>query len=94
MKTLQVVVFAGCAQAFLGIGDTKGFGWFDAQKIVLKLSHPGVVEHQGRIVFGNDRRTLNDEMLAFLEEFEELTAYFARSFHAGKPFIFLTLHGG
>lgn len=53
MTIVQVVVLAGCAQA-LCIGDAQGFGWLNAQKIVLKLSHPGVVEHQGRIVFGNN----------------------------------------
>ena len=51
----QVVVFARHAQAFLGIGDAAVIGHLVAEEEVLELVHPGVGEHEGRIIFVHNR---------------------------------------
>ena len=59
---LQVIVFSGNAEAFLGVGGAGKLPRHIAQKDVLELVHPCVGEHQGRVVLDDHRCRRHNSM--------------------------------
>ena len=57
---VEVVVLAAGAHAFLRGGGARIGALFEAGEDVLELHHPGIGEHQGRIVARHERRGRHD----------------------------------
>ncbi len=75
----EVVVFAGHAQAFLGVGHAFGGRRLVAEEKILKRGHARVDEHERGVALGHDGRG-GDDLVAFgREEVEELAADVAGS---------------
>ena len=68
---LEVVVFAGYAQAFLRIGHTLVADRRVAEEKILELVHPRVGEHQRRVVLYDHRGRRHDQVFLALEKFEK-----------------------
>ena len=68
---LQVVVLARHAQTFLRIGHPAVFDRRVPQEQIFKLVHPGVGEHQGRVVLDDHRSRRHDHMPFAAEKIEK-----------------------
>jgi hypothetical protein len=64
---VKVVVLATRAHAFLRCRGAAVRTLLDAGEDVLELHHPGIGEHQGRVVSGDERRR-GDRLVAVLRE--------------------------
>ncbi len=78
---VEIIVLAAGAHAFLGAGGAHIGSFFEAGEKVLELHHPGVGEHQGRIVARNERRRRHDLVAVLLEKIEEARADFVNAVH-------------
>ena len=68
---VEVVVLAARAHGLLGCGRPRIGALLDTGEDVLELNHPGVREHQGRIVARHQRRRRHDLMAVAREIVEE-----------------------
>jgi hypothetical protein len=67
-------VFSGDAHALLRVDGAQVGAAACAEEDVLELDHARVGEEQGRIGGGDERRRVNDGVLAFGEEIQERLA--------------------
>ena len=78
-------MLAACANAFLG-GRRAGIGTlFDAGEDVLELHHPGIGEHQGRIIARHERRRRHDFVVVACEKVEKSGPDFVYAAHSFDP---------
>src|SRR4029077_6714018 len=102
----QIVMLAAGANAFLGRGRPAVVALFHAGEDVLELDHPGVGEHERRIVARHER-TRGDDRVAVGSEIVEkgsaefvsgLTSpqsgLFGRAFSAGAAFVPISAKSG
>ena len=80
---VEIIVLAACAHAFLAAGGARRWRGFEPGKDVLERHHPGVDEHQCRIVVGHQRRAGHDLVVGAAEEFEERAADIVGRLHRG-----------
>ena len=82
---LEIVVLAACSHAFLdGRGAAAALGrTLFAEEYLLELHHPGVREHERRIVARHHRRAGKDQVSLLLEILGEFLPDFRR-FHWGN----------
>ena len=82
---VQVVVLAPGPHALLRGGRARRGAGFQAGEHVLERHHPGVGEHQRRVVIGNQRRGLHHFVPVRAKVFEEGAADFVRRSHSAPP---------
>ena len=85
---LQVVVLAAGAHAFLRGRRAEIIALLDAGEDVLELHHPGIGEHQRRVVARHQRARWHDAMAVPGEEVEERFSDVVDGLHA--PYVGLT----
>ena len=73
---LEIVVFSAHSQAFLAVRHSFALRHAVSEKIVLELIHPGVCEHQCRVVFYNHRSRRYDGMSFRCEKIQKGFSYF------------------
>ena len=81
---VEVVVLAAGAHAFLRRRGPDIGALLDAGEDVLELHHPGVGEHQGRIVARHERARRNDLVPVSGEELEEVRSNLVDAAHEQK----------
>ncbi len=91
---LQVVVLAAGAHAFLRGGGARVVAALGAGEDVLELHHPGVGEHQRRIVARDQRRGLHDGVVAGREVVQERASDVVRRRHGESPASTAPAHEG
>ena len=81
---IEIVVFAPGADTFLRAGRARRRWCFKAGKDILERHHPGIDEHQCRVVIGHQRRALHGCVVCAREIIEEGAANIVGRLHAAQ----------
>jgi hypothetical protein len=77
----QIIMLSAYPEAFLCVCDPWRLWLAVAEKIILELIHTRIGEHEGRVIFHNNRGRRDNLMSSGTKEIQELLSYVCTRHH-------------